>query len=80
MPSDEGARQRAHELFKKIPEWWEPASSDVARADARMPVIYRIRLEKVSGRLAERAEHETIDRPWWLDLLFEATDTRRKER
>jgi len=79
MPSDEAARQRAHELFKTVPEWWQPASSNVTRPDARVPVIYRIRTEKMSGRLAERPEHGSSDRPWWLDLLFEPPDARSQD-
>ncbi len=44
-----------------------------------MPVIYRIRIDTVTGRLAGRAEGETQERPWWLELLFEPTDARRQD-
>lgn len=80
MPSDEPARQRAHELFNRVPEWWQPASATTAPHATRMPVIYRIRIDTVSGRLAERPEHAASERPWWLDLLFEATDQRHDDR
>ena len=79
MPSDEEARRRAQGLFQSVPEWWQPASTGTTAHEARMPVIYRIRIDTVTGRLAERAEGETNERPWWLDLLFEPTDARRHE-
>jgi nitroimidazol reductase NimA-like FMN-containing flavoprotein (pyridoxamine 5'-phosphate oxidase superfamily) len=79
MPSDEGARRRAQGLFQSVPEWWQPASADTTAHEARMPVIYRIRIDTVTGRLAERAEGETNERPWWLDLLFEPPDALRHD-
>ena len=56
MPSDEEARRRAQGLFQSVPEWWQPASAGTSAHEARMPVIYRIRIDTVTGRLAERAE------------------------
>jgi len=79
MPSDEAARQRAHELFDHVPEWWQPASATPAADATRMPVIYRIRIDSLSGRLADRPEQAATERPWWLDLLFDATDPRPDE-
>jgi nitroimidazol reductase NimA-like FMN-containing flavoprotein (pyridoxamine 5'-phosphate oxidase superfamily) len=79
MPSDEEARRRAQRLFQSVPEWWQPASADTTAHEARMPVIYRIRIDTVTGRLAERAEGETNERPWWLDLLFEPPDALRHD-
>jgi uncharacterized protein len=70
MPSQEGERERAKELFQGTPDWWQPAASNPQRA-LRMAMVYRIRVETLTGRLAERREERANERPWWLDLLFE---------
>jgi nitroimidazol reductase NimA-like FMN-containing flavoprotein (pyridoxamine 5'-phosphate oxidase superfamily) len=70
MPSQEAERQRAQELFQSAPEWWEPAASN-PRREVRMAMVYRIRIESLTGRLAERKKERPGERPWWLDLLFE---------
>jgi len=77
MPSQEDARRRAHELFQRVPEWWQPAHSNPGR-EVRMAMIYRIRIDSMTGRLAERPSDETPKRPWWLDLMFEPTDPGRQ--
>jgi uncharacterized protein len=74
MPRHEEARSRAHDLFQTVPEWWQPASSNVGVPEVRMAMVYRIRIEKVTGRMAERREQATTERPWWFDLLFDKTD------
>ena len=43
-----------------------------------MAMIYRIRIDRVTGRLAERSTDETTKRPWWLELLLEPTDPDRQ--
>lgn len=73
IPSHEDARRRAHELFQNVPEWWQPADSNPGR-EVRMAMIYRIRIDSVTGRLAERVEDRTNERPWWLGLLLGPTD------
>jgi len=73
MPSDEGARRRARELFENVPEWWQPAYQNPER-EVRMPMVYRIRIDGVTGRLAKRAEDRPRERPWWLDVLFRPAD------
>jgi uncharacterized protein len=77
MPSHEDARRRAHDLFQTVPEWWQPASSNVGPPAVRMAMVYRIRIETVSGRLAERREQGSRERPWWFDVLFERTEADR---
>ena len=72
MPSHEAARERAKELFHRTPEWWQPAASNPQNA-LRMAMIYRIRLESLTGRLAERQPERPAERPWWFDVLFEST-------
>ena len=47
----EAQRQRALELFGRQRDWWLPAAANVAAAEPRsMPVIYRIRLTRITGR------------------------------
>ena len=70
MPSQEADRQRAQELFRSAPEWWQPAASN-PQQEVRMAMVYRIRIESLTGRLAERQQEGPGGRPWWLDLLFE---------
>jgi nitroimidazol reductase NimA-like FMN-containing flavoprotein (pyridoxamine 5'-phosphate oxidase superfamily) len=70
MPSQETERQRAQELFQSAPEWWQPAAAN-PRREVRMAMVYRIRIESLTGRLAERQQEHSGERPWWLDLLFE---------
>lgn len=51
---DAAARNRAQTLFEATPEWWFPAA---ARSESREPhavVLYRIRIDRVSGRQAAR--------------------------
>ena len=70
MPSQEGERQRAKDLFQSAPDWWQPAASN-PRQEVRMAMVYRIRIESLTGRLAERQQDRPAERPWWLDVLFE---------
>ena len=70
MPSQEAERERAKELFQSTPDWWQPAASNPQRA-VRMAMVYRIRVESLTGRLAERQQERPAGRPWWLDVLFE---------
>jgi uncharacterized protein len=74
MPSHEDSRQRARELFQKRPEWWQPAASKVIPHEPNMPVIFRIQVDRVTGRWAERDEDQATGRPWWLELMFEPPD------
>jgi nitroimidazol reductase NimA-like FMN-containing flavoprotein (pyridoxamine 5'-phosphate oxidase superfamily) len=79
LPGNDASRRRARELFERAPEWWQPASSHVRRHDARMPVIYRIGIDTMSGRVAEHPEPGSSARPWWLDLLFESGEVARDQ-
>jgi uncharacterized protein len=74
MPSLEAARQRARELFEGRPEWWQPASTKSLSQERGMPVIFRIQIDRVTGRRAEHHEDQAAGRPWWLSLLFESPD------
>jgi nitroimidazol reductase NimA-like FMN-containing flavoprotein (pyridoxamine 5'-phosphate oxidase superfamily) len=49
------ARERAHALFEQRPGWWLPATARPADGDDRaVPVLYRIRIERISGRRTTR--------------------------
>ena len=49
-PAEAPARQRAAELFEQQREWWLPATANVPWRGRNDIVIYRIRLDRVSGR------------------------------
>jgi uncharacterized protein len=53
-PAHETARKRAYSLFQNRPEWWFPAGAKTRLTLERVPVIYRIEIESVSGREAAR--------------------------
>lgn len=71
-PHNEASRQRARQLFEGRSEWWQPAATQTRHPDFRMAVIYRVRIESLSGRLASRDEASSeVARPWWLKVMFE---------
>ena len=45
---------RAYELLKDRSEWWLPAAARTASTDLYRPVVYRIRVDAISGRQAAR--------------------------
>ena len=48
-------RQRATELFGKEAEWWLPGTASLSTGEQpTVPVVYRIKLGKITGRRAER--------------------------
>ena len=51
-PAHEAARKRAYLLFENRPDWWYPAAGKTRTSEVRTPVIYRIRIEDMSGRRA----------------------------
>jgi nitroimidazol reductase NimA-like FMN-containing flavoprotein (pyridoxamine 5'-phosphate oxidase superfamily) len=54
-PGDADARKRASELFQKRPEWWLPGTSKRSFGTPHeTPVIYRVRIESITGRRAFR--------------------------
>jgi nitroimidazol reductase NimA-like FMN-containing flavoprotein (pyridoxamine 5'-phosphate oxidase superfamily) len=53
---DAEARRRAHALFDRHREWWLPATSTLADGEPNYPaVVYRIRIDSVTGRRAFRS-------------------------
>ena len=51
---DEAARNSAQELFSKRPEWWLPAAAKVGPREHHAMVIYRIQIDRMTGRRASR--------------------------
>ena len=52
---DKAARRRAQQLFESRPEWWFPAAGKTSSREPHAFVIYRIRIERISGRRASRS-------------------------
>lgn len=51
---DAAARSRAQSLFDQRPEWWLPALAKAGSRERHTAVIYRIWIERMSGRRASR--------------------------
>jgi nitroimidazol reductase NimA-like FMN-containing flavoprotein (pyridoxamine 5'-phosphate oxidase superfamily) len=58
-PRYEGARTIAERLFQRHPAWWEPASIPLSDQGRRDPVVFRIRIARITGR---RAAPDLYDR------------------
>lgn len=49
------ARRRAHELFQQRSHWWLPAAAKLRGGEEHYsPVLYRINVNRVTGRRADR--------------------------
>jgi uncharacterized protein len=55
-PAETEALQRAQALFLQRPEWWLPAAAKVQSGERPGMVVYRIQIDRVSGRRAARGE------------------------
>jgi nitroimidazol reductase NimA-like FMN-containing flavoprotein (pyridoxamine 5'-phosphate oxidase superfamily) len=53
-PADNAARESAQELFQRRPEWWLPAAAKAGEREHHAMVIYRIQIDRLSGRRASR--------------------------
>jgi nitroimidazol reductase NimA-like FMN-containing flavoprotein (pyridoxamine 5'-phosphate oxidase superfamily) len=49
-PQYETWRKIAEGLFQRHPVWWEPASVPLATHDRRAPIVFRIRIDSITGR------------------------------
>ena len=74
-PEHGGSREVAERLFQKHPVWWEPASIPLATHEPRTPVVFRIRIGRMTGRRAAPDTRKTTHvagnasearRPTWL--------------
>lgn len=53
-PGEPEPRQRAQDLFQQRPEWWLPAAAKVDSRERDAFVVYRIQIERLTGRRADR--------------------------
>jgi nitroimidazol reductase NimA-like FMN-containing flavoprotein (pyridoxamine 5'-phosphate oxidase superfamily) len=53
-PADRDARNRARELMEQRREFWLPAAAKLPSAEHPTPVVYRIRIDRLTGRRAAR--------------------------
>jgi uncharacterized protein len=54
-PEDDAARRRVHDLLQQRPAWWLPGAGKLATGDEHhVPVLFRIRVDRLSGRQASR--------------------------
>jgi nitroimidazol reductase NimA-like FMN-containing flavoprotein (pyridoxamine 5'-phosphate oxidase superfamily) len=51
---DSNARERALTLFQARNEWWLPGAANVTSRERHAVIVYRIQIERVSGRRASR--------------------------
>lgn len=56
-PEERQIRERARSHFQKRHTWWLPAASKLdSGKEPSVPVVYRIRIDKLTGRRAARRE------------------------
>jgi uncharacterized protein len=53
-PEDAATRQRVWERFQQRPEWWMPAAARVRTQNHHAMVIYRVEIDRLTGRRAAR--------------------------
>ncbi len=58
--ASEEARQVADGLFQATAMWWEPAAVPLADHDPRAPIVFRIRISRMTGRRASAASTRRI--------------------
>ena len=51
------ARRRAEQLFMARGEWWLPAAAHVLGRDHHDVVVYRIQIDRLTGRRAARSRN-----------------------
>ena len=48
-------RERIWKQFQQRPEWWFPAAAKLSSGERHAMVVYRIRIDRITGRRAARA-------------------------
>jgi uncharacterized protein len=51
---EQDARDRAQKLFQERAEWWLPAAAKVVSREPHAVVVYRVRIDRMTGRRAAR--------------------------
>jgi nitroimidazol reductase NimA-like FMN-containing flavoprotein (pyridoxamine 5'-phosphate oxidase superfamily) len=62
IPANTDARNIAQRLFQRHPAWWEPATVPLNGHELRSPILFRILINRMTGRRA-RPEREEEFRP-----------------
>jgi nitroimidazol reductase NimA-like FMN-containing flavoprotein (pyridoxamine 5'-phosphate oxidase superfamily) len=52
VPEHQESRAVAERLFQRHAMWWEPASVPVASHGRQPPIVFRIRIDRITGRRA----------------------------
>jgi nitroimidazol reductase NimA-like FMN-containing flavoprotein (pyridoxamine 5'-phosphate oxidase superfamily) len=81
-PWHQAARSIAEKLFQQHPMWWEPGSVPVVSTKPRIPIVFRITVDKVTGRYARpanpalsvREDAKSGPRPNWLARFLRRVD------
>ena len=80
------SRRVAERLFQRHPVWWEPASVPLVAHEHRTPIVFRIRIDRVTGRRAAPDTVPTVHvqgnaskarRPRWLAYVLRGVVGRR---
>jgi nitroimidazol reductase NimA-like FMN-containing flavoprotein (pyridoxamine 5'-phosphate oxidase superfamily) len=58
-PREADARRRAERLFQERHEWWLPAAATLASKPREHAVLFRIAIERITGRRADRQDHRS---------------------
>jgi uncharacterized protein len=58
QPEQRDAADRAYELLRARQDWWQPAAGKTAVSERYVPIVYRIRIDSVSGRRADRKSRD----------------------
>jgi nitroimidazol reductase NimA-like FMN-containing flavoprotein (pyridoxamine 5'-phosphate oxidase superfamily) len=54
QPEHPEAADRAYELLRARHDWWQPAAGKTAVSDRYVPIVYRIRIDTMTGRRTDR--------------------------
>ena len=60
-PEEAEARLRAEALFQQRAEWWLPAAAKIGSRERHAVVVYRIHIDRISGRRAARTPRAAGD-------------------
>ena len=60
LPEYGDLRRVAEQLFQRHPMWWQPASVPLAGREQRTPIVFRIRIDRMTGR---RGSNDAVKAP-----------------